>query len=156
MAQNAIANSSSSILIGKVQGNIRRFGPVLFGPRRLVFRYGRGKVVADDILAAVHAAGLHVIDLTTGRDFVLPGYKRIRMVDFVFQPGVERKDERMPTAMVCLCTEGEMRIDHRHGPEHAFHVRKGDVWTCVKDQPEDVKNVGSTAAIMRVITFWPT
>jgi quercetin dioxygenase-like cupin family protein len=90
-----------------------------------------------------------------GREFVLPGYKRIRMVDFVFQPGVERKDDRMPTDMVCLCTEGEMRIDHRHGQEHAFSVSKGDVWTCVKDQPEDVKNTGSTAAVMRVISFWP-
>ena len=91
-----------------------------------------------------------------GRDLALPGYKRIRMVDFVYQPGVERKDDRMPTDMVCLCTEGEMRIDHRHGPEHVFRVRRGDVWTCVKDEAEDVVNVGGTAAIMRVITFWPT
>ncbi len=91
-----------------------------------------------------------------GRDLALPGYRRIRMFDFIFQPGVERKDDRMPTDMVCLCTEGEMRIDHRHGPEHVFRVRKGDVWTCVKDEAEDVVNVGSTAAIMRVITFWPT
>ena len=32
-----------------------------------MFRYGRGKVVADDILGAVRAAGLHVIDLTTSQ-----------------------------------------------------------------------------------------
>ena len=90
-----------------------------------------------------------------GRGSALPGYNRIRMLDFVFQPGVERKDDRMPTDMVCLCTEGEMRIDHRHGPEHVFTVRKGDVWTCVKDEAEDVVNTGSVAAVMRVITLWP-
>jgi quercetin dioxygenase-like cupin family protein len=89
-----------------------------------------------------------------GRDFVLPGYKRIKMIDFVFQPGVERKDDSMSVDMVCQCTEGEMRIDHRHG--HVFTARKGDVWTCVKNEPEDVKNIGSVAAIMRVILLMPT
>jgi hypothetical protein len=89
-----------------------------------------------------------------GRDLVLPGYKRIKMIDVIFQPGIERKEDAMPFDMVCQCTEGEMRIDHRQG--HVFTARKGDVWTCVKDEPEDVTNTGGTAAIMRVILLIPT
>jgi hypothetical protein len=130
-------------------------GGVLAAPRQVAaqpYRPDEG----EEIQPGVRRVLVNERTSMPGRDHVLPGYKRIRMVDFVFQPGVERKDERMPTDMVCLCTEGEMRIDHRHGPEHAFRVRRGDVWTCVKDQPEDVVNVGGTVAVMRVITFWPT
>jgi hypothetical protein len=47
-------------------------------------------------------------------------------------------------------------IGHRHGREHVSRVRKGDVWTCVKAEAEDAKTVGSTVAIMRVISFRPT
>jgi quercetin dioxygenase-like cupin family protein len=59
----------------------------------------------------------------------------------------------MPNDMVCQCIEGEMRLDHGHG--HAFQAKKGDVWTCVKGQPENVENTGSTVAIMRVINLIP-
>ena len=53
--------------LAEVPAELRRFGPVLSGPRRLVFRYGRGSVVADEILCAVRSAGLHVTDLTTSQ-----------------------------------------------------------------------------------------
>jgi quercetin dioxygenase-like cupin family protein len=84
-----------------------------------------------------------------GRDAVLPNYKSLRVTDHVYQPGATSVSESMPNDMVCQCIEGEMRLDHRHG--HAFSVKKGDVCTCVKGQPEDVENTGSTPAIMRVI-----
>jgi hypothetical protein len=35
-----------------------------------------------------------------------------------------------------------------------FVAKKGDVWTCKKGG-EDLKNVGSTAAIMRIIDLIP-
>jgi hypothetical protein len=47
--------------------------------------------------------------------------------------------------------EGELRLDHRAG--HAFTVKKGDVWTCVKGEPEDTYNMGNTAAVMREIAL---
>lgn len=88
-----------------------------------------------------------------GRDSVLPGYKSVSVRDLVFQPGKKSIDDAMANDMVCQCIEGELRLDHRDG--HAFSARKGDVWTCVKDEPEDVENTGSTVAIMRVISLLP-
>ena len=88
-----------------------------------------------------------------GRDAVLPGYRSLRVTDHVYQPGAKSISDTMHSDMVCQCIEGEMRLDHRHG--HAFSAKKGDVWTCVKGQPEDVENTGGTAAIMRVIHLLP-
>jgi len=88
-----------------------------------------------------------------GRDAVLPGYKSLCVEDHVYQSGAKSVGNSMPNDMVCQCIEGEMRLDHRHG--HAFSAKKGDVWTCVKGQPEDVENTGSTVSIMRVIHLLP-
>ena len=89
-----------------------------------------------------------------GRESVLPAYKRIVVRDLVYQPGATSKSDSMMNDMVCQCIDGEMRIDHRGG--HAFTVKKGDVWTCVKDEPEDVTNTGNSVAIMRVINLLTT
>ena len=71
-----------------------------------------------------------------GRESVLPAYKRIVVRDIVYQPGAMSKSDSMMNDMICQCIDGEMRIDHRGG--HAFTVKKGNVWTCVKGEPEDV------------------
>ena len=89
-----------------------------------------------------------------GRESVLPAYKRIVVRDFVYQPGAMSKSDSMMNDMICQCIDGEMRIDHRGG--HAFTVKKGDVWTCVKAEPEDVTNTGNSTAIMRVINLLTT
>ncbi len=104
------------------------------------------------------APGVRVVDVSEremmhGRDAVLPGYKRVKVVDVVFQPGAIDKDDAMPNDMVCQCIDGEMRLDHRDG--HAFTVKKSDVWTCIKGEPEDTENIGTTVAIMRVINLIP-
>jgi len=41
--------------------------PVLAGPQRLVFRYGRGSDAVDRILGAVQATGMRKSDLTTNK-----------------------------------------------------------------------------------------
>jgi quercetin dioxygenase-like cupin family protein len=64
------------------------------------------------------------------------------------------KSDSMMNDMICQCIDGEMRIDHRGG--HAFTVKKGNVWTCVKGEPEDVANIGNSTAIMRVIDLLTT
>ena len=87
------------------------------------------------------------------RDTVLPGYKSVRVEDFVYQPGSKTRNDSMPNDMVCQCIEGEMRLDHGHG--HAFSAKKGNVWTCLKGQPEHVENTGGTVAMMRIVHLLP-
>jgi hypothetical protein len=104
------------------------------------------------------APGVRVVDVSEremmhGRDAVLPGYKRIKVVDVVFQPGATEKSDAMENDMVCQCIEGAMRLDHRDG--HAFTVKKNDVWTCVKGEPEDTENISTGVAIMRVVNLIP-
>jgi len=104
------------------------------------------------------APGVRVVDLAKremmhGRDAVLPGYKQVAVRDVVFQPGVKHESDAMRNDMVCQCMEGEMRLDHRDG--HAFTVKKNDIWTCVKGEPEDTETIGSVAAVMRVIDLMP-
>ena len=89
------------------------------------------------------------------RATMLPGYKRVRVMDVVHQPGAAKTlDAAMPNDMICQCIEGQMRLDHRDG--NPISVKKGDVWTCSKGEPEDVENTGSTMAIMRVINLLPS
>lgn len=89
------------------------------------------------------------------REAMLPNYKRVRVMDIVHQPGAAKTiDASMPNDMICQCIEGQMRLDHRDG--HLISVKKGDVWTCSKGEPEDVENTGSTVAIMRVINLLPS
>jgi quercetin dioxygenase-like cupin family protein len=104
------------------------------------------------------APGVRLVEVSEreamhGRDSVLPAYKRIKVVDIVFQPNVTHKDDAMRNDMVCQCLDGEIRLDHRDG--HPFTVKKNDVWTCVKGEPEDTENIGNSAAIMRVTNLIP-
>ena len=59
----------------------------------------------------------------------------------------------MPNDMVCHVPEGELRVKQSDGME--FVAKKGDVWTCKKGIGEDLENVGSTVAIMRIIDLLP-
>ncbi|MGQ0547714.1 MAG: cupin domain-containing protein [Betaproteobacteria bacterium] len=83
------------------------------------------------------------------RESMIPGYKRIAMRDVVYQPGAKTSNASMPNDMVCHVPEGELRVKQTDGME--FAARKGDVWTCKKGIGEDLENIGSTVAIMRII-----
>jgi hypothetical protein len=54
----------------------------------------------------------------------------------------------MPNDMVCHVPDGELQVME-------FLAKKGDVWTCKKGIGEDLENVGSTVAIMRIIDLLP-
>jgi hypothetical protein len=127
---------------------------------------GTALVAADPTVAQPYrpdegrelAPGVRVVEVSEreamhGRDSVLPAYKRIKVVDVVLQPNARHKDDAMRNDMVCLCLDGEMRLDHRDG--HAFTVKRNDVWSCVKGEPEDTENLGNSVAIMRVVNLIP-
>src|SRR4051794_2898485 len=141
-------------------GNIDRRSALMLG----LTTAGTALLAADSTLAQPYrpdegkelAPGVRLVEVSEreamhGRYSVLPAYKRLKVVDIVFQPKVTHKDDAMRNDMVCQCVEGEMRLDHRDG--HPFTVKKNDVWTCVKGEPEDTENIGSNAAVMRVINL---
>jgi hypothetical protein len=80
-------------------------------------------------------------------------YKWVSMRDVVFQPGAKFSDPSKPNDMVCHIPEGELRIKQFNGMK--FVAKKGDVWTCKKGMGEEVQNVSSTLAIMRIIDLLP-
>jgi len=146
----------------ETMGEIDRRSALLLG----LATAGIASVPADPAVAQPYrpdegreiSPGVRVVDVSEreimhGRDAVLPSYKRVVVRDVVFQPGAKDKGDAMRNDMVCLCVEGEMRLDHRDG--HPFTVKKNDVWTCVKDEPEDTDNIGNSVAIMRVINLMP-
>ena len=98
------------------------------------------------------APGVRVVDLGK-RDSMVPSYKTVSMRDVVYQPKAKSANPSMGNDMVCHCAEGELRI--KQGPGMEFAVKKGDVWSCRKGQPEDGENIGSGIAIMRVIDLLP-
>ena len=87
------------------------------------------------------------------RESMIPGYKTVSMRDLVYQPGAKTSNPSMPNDMVCHVPEGELRVKQSDGME--FVAKKGDVWTCKKGIGEDLENVGSTVAIIRIVDLLP-
>lgn len=87
------------------------------------------------------------------RESMIPGYARIAMRDVIYQPGAKTSNPMMPNDMVCHVPQGELRVKQTDGAE--FVARQGDVWTCRKGIGEDLENIGSTVAIMRIIDLIP-
>ena len=87
------------------------------------------------------------------RESMIPGYKTVSMRDLVYQPGAKTSNPSMPNDMVCHVPKGELRVKQSDGME--FVAKKGDVWTCKKGIGEDLENVGSTVAIMRIVDLLP-
>jgi quercetin dioxygenase-like cupin family protein len=87
------------------------------------------------------------------RASMIPGYKSVAMRDVIYQPGAKTSNPSMPNDMVCHVPEGELRVKQSDGME--FVARKGDLWTCKKGIGEDLENIGTTVAIMRIIDLIP-
>jgi hypothetical protein len=93
------------------------------------------------------APGVRVIELSQ-RDAIIPGYKTVKMVDVVFQPGSHAPQEVMENDWVCNLTEGALRIVL--GGEE-LRLKTDDVYTCAKGATEESWNDGDTVAVMRAI-----
>lgn len=93
--------------------------------------------------------GVREIELSQ-RAAIIPGYKTVKMLDIVFQPGAEAPQETMENDVVCHITEGEMTIV-LNGEE--FKVKKNDVYTCAKGTTDVSRNHGDVVAVMRAIVL---
>jgi len=83
-------------------------------------------------------------------DSPITGYRRVRLLDYVFQPGAEIPAEAMEHPMACHMLEGELEVikDGRR-----FTARKNDLWTCNTGTMEGDANKTRSVAIMRVVEF---
>ena len=93
--------------------------------------------------------GVREIELSE-REAIIPGYKTVKMLDIVFQPGARAPQETMENDVVCHITEGEMTIV-LNGEE--FKVKKNDVYTCAKGTTDVSQNDGDVVAVMRAIVL---
>lgn len=86
---------------------------------------------------------------------MIPGYKKVRLLYVVVQPGKSFGPNKMETPMVCHMLEGEMDItqDTEAG---TFTAKKNHVWTCNTGITEGGVNKGTSVAIMRVTFLMPT
>ena len=97
------------------------------------------------------APGVRLVELSE-REAIIPGYKTVKMVDVVFQPGSHAPQETMENDMVCHMLEGGLRIV-QNGQE--FRVKKNDVYTCATGTTEEDWNEGDVVAVMRVTNLLP-
>ena len=118
--------------------------------RRTAFSLGFAATAFSGAMPAAAQTASGIIRQSWGkRSSMLPGYKNVSMRDVIYEPGAKTSNASMPNDMVCHVPEGELRIKQSDGME--FIARKGDVWTCKKGIGEDLENVGTTVAIMRII-----
>lgn len=92
------------------------------------------------------APGVRVVEVSQ-RESIISGYKTVKMVDFVFQPGSHAPQETMESDMVCHMVEGEVRVV-QNGQE--FRAKKDGVYTCATGTTEEDWNEGNVVAVMRV------
>jgi quercetin dioxygenase-like cupin family protein len=93
------------------------------------------------------APGVRLVELGKAES-TISAYKTIEMADIIFQPGKTVSEKSMPADMVCHMTQGEVLIKKA---SKQFTVKEGELYTCIKGEPEEDTNTGSTVAIMRAI-----
>lgn len=82
----------------------------------------------------------------------LGAYKNAVVNDYIAAPGAAFPEEKMMNDMICHIVEGEFWV--KKGDKE-FTAKTGHVYTCTKDSLEEDKNLGSVAAVMRVIDLLP-
>ena len=122
----ALAGAATPLLVLPVAAAARTYGP------------NEGQELAP---------GVRLVALSKA-DSTIPAYKTIEMADIIFQPGSTISEKSMPADMVCHMTQGEVLIKKA---SKQFTVKEGELYTCVKGEPEGDTNTGSSAAIMRAI-----
>jgi hypothetical protein len=78
---------------------------------------------------------------------MIPGYKRVSLVDVIVQPGKSSGPNKMNNPMICHMLEGELEVKQDNG---VFTAKKNHVWTCNTGMMEGVANKGTSVAIMRI------
>ena len=83
----------------------------------------------------------------------LPGYSKIRLEDYTFQPGSGFPEDAMANAMFCHIVEGEIQVV-LDGKE--FTAKQNDVFTCNVGTREKDTNTSDKVAVMRILNLLTT
>jgi quercetin dioxygenase-like cupin family protein len=116
--------------------------PVVAWPWRAAAEMAEGEELAP---------GVRLVPVGKG-EASFGGYKRVVVSDVVCQPGSYLPVDTMKNDMVCLITEGELRIRQN---EREFRLKEGDAFTCAVGMTEENWNDGSEVAVMRVVDLLP-
>jgi quercetin dioxygenase-like cupin family protein len=81
-------------------------------------------------------------------DSMVPGFPKVRLSEFTWQPGASMKATKMQNAMICECTQGTLEVTQ---DDKTFTAKKGHIWTCKVGTVEGTTNNGKTPATMRMI-----
>lgn len=80
----------------------------------------------------------------------IPGFRMVRLLDYVLQPGAAIAPEAMEHPMVCHMLEGQLEVTK---DAQRFTAKKNDMWTCATGTMEGDANKSRSVAIMRVVEF---
>ena len=80
----------------------------------------------------------------------IPGFRTVRLLDYVLQPGAAIAPEAMEHPMVCHVLEGQLEVT-KDGQR--FTAKKNDMWTCATGTTEGDANKSRSVAVMRVVEF---
>ncbi len=100
---------------------------------------------------AAEAKGVEIKVLKEAESMV-PGFPKVRLREFTFEPGGRTEGRKMPNAMICECSLGALELTQE---SKTRTVKKGDIWTCKEGITELAVNKGKTKAIMRVFDLLP-
>ena len=83
---------------------------------------------------------------------LIPGFKSVSLIDFIYQPGAKTANHPMKNPMVCHVAEGSLRVV-QNGKE--WVAKQYDVWTCNTGTQESTTNDGKDVAVMRMTWLYP-
>ena len=90
------------------------------------------------------------IKVVTDTPSMIPGFGKVQLREFMFQPGGRTAMNAMKNPMVCECSLGSLEVIQ---DGKTFTANKGFVWTCNTGTMEQSVNKGTTPAVMRVFDF---
>lgn len=131
-------------------------GSVATGVLALQARAARG----ESMMALMNAPGATKSTIAPGivmRAYgehvsLIPGYKTVKLIDFIMAPGSKTPDDPMPNAMVCHMLAGELHVV-QNGV--ASLKKTNDVWTCATGTHEVASNESKASATMRMTFLIP-
>ena len=137
------AFSRRSALVGTAAASVAAFGRISSTTAETMDAMGgKDATIAPGVVMRVYSEGPAII----------PGFKTVRLLDFIMQPASKTGTDPMPNPMVCHMLDGELRVI-QDGQQSI--KKKNDVWTCNTGTHEQAFNDTKAVAVMRMTFLLP-